>query len=255
MSGKRVLILGSSSISYDLDGPSTSDLLQDRLRALDPGEGWVVIPQLAQPGRAMAATVSRLADESQPAVVIISVAASPFTYEFVVNRIRRRWPRLYTGALAISQRLKAWAGGDAETEITTARSLIYRIPEWVAFATIGGETSIAVQHALANTTAALESLVRREQAAILVRLPVGGMRASPARAARYRARLAEFRAGIEEVCAQRHIPVVDPAAAIAEAGRKPGHGSDGIHLDVETRAFEAGRLAEAVLAASAGYKR
>lgn len=246
MKPRSVLILGSSNINYSRDGTPLDRLLEARLNA--SGGVWSVTAEIVGQGRSMARTMAVLAEQRQPDALVVALAASAFTYEFVVNRIRRRWPVVYRPALAFSQALKWVAGGDAD-ERTTSRSLIYRIPEAIALRVIGGETSIAVEHAIENTTLALEALSRLERTPLVVRLPVGGMRATGARAASYEARLSRFRSAVSQVCRARLIPVVDVAAELRSAGKSRGHGFDGIHLDHETRSFEAELLARAILAA------
>ena len=247
MKPRSVLILGSSNVNFSHDGRHLSGLVQGRLNAAGHVD-WTVWAEIAHPSRSMAKSAVRLADEHEADVVVVAIAAFPFTYEFVVNRVRRRWPVLYRPVLALSQTMKRVAGGESEPQ-TSPRSLIYRIPEAVALRLIGGETSITVEHAIENTTAALEALAQLEDTAVIVRLPVGGMRASRARAARYEERLSRFRSAISEVCRHRHMPVVDVAAELRFAGKSRGHGFDGIHLDHETRNFEAELLARAILAA------
>jgi hypothetical protein len=90
----------------------------------------------------MAADASALVSEHSPDFAILSFAASPFTYEFVVNRVRRRLPWLYRPAQVFSQKLKVIAGGVADEVPDTPRALVYRIPEAIALRLIGGETSI-----------------------------------------------------------------------------------------------------------------
>ncbi len=247
MGSRTVLILGSSNVNFSAGGRHLGGLVQDRLNAAGSRE-WTVRAEAAQPSRSMADTSVQLAREGKSDVVVVALAAYPFTYEFVSNRIKRRWPAIYSLALKISQKLKRAAGGESEPQITP-RSLIYRIPEAIGLAIVGGETSISVEHAIENTTAALEALARLEETVVLVRLPVGGMRASRKRAARYEERLTRFRGAISDLCLQRHMQVVDVAAGLRTAGRSRGHARDGIHLDHDTRSFEADQLATAILAA------
>jgi hypothetical protein len=85
----------------------------------------------------------------------------------------------------------------------------------------------------------------------IVRQPVGGMRATRARARRYEERLTRFRSEIGAVCARHRVPCVDVAARMRESAMRAGFGADGIHLNEATRRFEAELLSAAILDAAA----
>jgi hypothetical protein len=248
------LVLGGSNITLGANGPPLYKLLEEMLNAADAGE-WAVRTAMATPGRSMAQRALAAVREHSPDAVVLAIPAAQFTYEFVVNRIRRRWPWLYRPALIFSQRLKAAAGG-AGDENVGPRGLLYRVPEQVALRLIGGEPFVSVEHAIANATEAIEALAGLEDLALVVRQPVGGMRATRARARRYDERLQRFRSAISGVCDRHRITSVDVASRLREAGLRSGFGADGIHLDDATRRFEAGLLTAAILEAGglAGHR-
>ncbi len=246
---KTVLILGSSNMSFRSDGEATSQLLQSELSALDPG-GWLVRTADLAPGRRMAEEAALLCDQGGPDVALLSLNAQPSVYESVLIKVRRRWPRMLALVTAMEAFLRSRAGG--ESSDATLRSLLYRIPQAIGLALIGGETALAVEHHVENVASCLQRLAALEDTPILVRLPVGGARVTAARRRRYEQRLGRLKGGVIDACHRYRIAYVDIAARLAQSGRSAGHGADSIHLDVETRHFEARVLASEIVAISLG---
>jgi hypothetical protein len=244
-----LLILGSSNMTFRSDGSSTSQLLQTELSDLEH-RGWLVLNVDLAPGRRMAAKAAALCDENRPDVALLSLNAQPSVYESVLIKVGRRWPRALGLVTRIESFLRSTAGGKAYS--FSAMGLVYRSAQAIGLALIGGETALAVEHHVENVASCLQRLAALEDTPILVRLPVGGAQVTPARRRRYEQRLGRLKGGVIDACRRYRIPYVDVAARLAESGRTAGHGADRVHLDVETRRFEARVLASEIVAISLG---
>ncbi|HEY7269657.1 MAG TPA: hypothetical protein VH951_07505 [Dehalococcoidia bacterium] len=238
---KTLLVLGSSNVTFQSDGSSTTALLAKELDAIEP-HAWVIRGVDLAPGRKMADEAVASIDAHRPDVALLSLNAQPSVYESVLIKVRRRWPRLLAAASAVEAWLRPRGGASASVR---GRFLgwSYRAAQNAALATIGGETALAVEHNIENVSACLQRLAGREDTPLLVRLPVGGAPTSRARAARYDARLRRLKAGITEACGRHRIPYVDIAERLGEAGAKVLYGADNAHLAFETRRLEARELA------------
>ena len=249
MSAKTLLVMGGSNVSFESDGPSTSDLLAGELNRLQPGIWTVQTVDLA-PGRGMADEAAALLEQEPVDVALLSLSAQASVYESVLIKVRRRWPRLLPAISAVEAMLRR------DTANTRARSrpLIpwsYRVAQAVALGVIGGEPALEVEHHVENVGACLQRLAGREDTPILVRLPIGGAPAARARAHRYELRLRRLKAGIVVACERHHIPYVDIAELAARHSERVQHGFDNAHLGLETRRFEARQLASSVAAMAA----
>jgi hypothetical protein len=245
---RTLLILGSSNMTFRSDGSSTSRLLQNELSHLEH-RGWLVLNADLAPGRRMADRAASLCDENRPDVALLSLNAQPSVYESVLIKVGRRWPR----ALGLVTRIESFLRpGAAEASVLPSMGLVYRSAQAIGLALIGGETALAVEHHVENVASCLQRLAALEDTPILVRLPVGGARVTPARRRRYEQRLGRLKGGVIDACRRYRIPYVDIAARLAESGRTAGHGADKMHLDVDTRRFEARVLASEIVATSLG---
>ncbi len=238
-----LLILGTSNLTYSETTPQETllSMVQERLAA-STSRDWQVIMESLRPGRSMAESAEAFTREHQPDAVLLHLAAAPFAFEFVTNRVRRLWPRVYSLAVRLSQRLKLLAGGTADGQGTSSRRLIYVVPEWLALRVIGAEVSIPVEYVIENTRATIEALARFEDVAVLCRLPVGQRPAPAARAQRMEALLRQHNDSVASTCRQRNVDVIDVLPRFTEAGRRITYAPDGIHCDVRMREFEAGIL-------------
>jgi hypothetical protein len=216
-------------------------MLEERLPAFT-GQDWQVALEPVAAGRRMAERAADAVREHQPDAVLLHLAAAPFAFEFVTNRIRKRLPAAYDLALRLSRDLKALAGGVGDGQAASPRRLIYRAPEWLAFRLIGGEVSIPVEYAIENTCDAVRTLATLEDVAVLCRLPVGQQPAPRPRARRMGARLRLYNDAVAAACRRHSIAVLDLAPRFAEAGRRITYAPDGIHCDRRMREFEAGIL-------------
>jgi hypothetical protein len=242
-----LLILGSSNMTFRSDGSSTSQLLQTELSDLEH-RGWLVLNVDLAPGRRMAAKAAALCDENRPDVALLSLNAQPSVYESVLIKVGRRWPR----ALGLVTRIESFLRPTAAGKASGFSSMVYRSAQAIGLALIGGETALAVEHHVENVASCLQRLAALEDTPILVRLPVGGAQVTPARRRRYEQRLGRLKGGVIDACRRYRIPYVDVAARLAESRRTAGHGADNVHLDVETRRFEARVLASEIVAISLG---
>jgi hypothetical protein len=220
-------------------------LLRGELSARAPGE-WQCLGFEAPPARNMPASVAALLDEHSPAAVLIAFSASYFTYDFVIARVRRRWPRAYplfsrlTGGVKVASG-GGWAGGDS------LRGAIFKLPQAAAKAVIGAEPYIKLDHAIENARLALETAAGRPGLVIGCKLPTMNQDLSPEEYVRYKPRLSAFLDAILATCAQRGVFTYDIQQEMLAAGAQERRVDDGLHGDLATRTWEARFLAERFL--------
>jgi hypothetical protein len=231
-------------------GPSgvMSSLLRAELDTGAPACEWTCESVEIPPARDMPERVAAAVDEKKPAAVVMSFSASYFTYDFVIARVRRRWPRLYGLTQALTRELRdaaggGWSGGQS------VRGLLYRAPRWLGARLIGAEPFMKVEHAAANACAALSYLAAREEIVVVCKLPAMQVRVPAADLSRYRARLEQFKQAVAATCAGNGISTYELEDALRRAGRNLGIVADGIHADLPTRKFDAGLMAGQILAA------
>jgi hypothetical protein len=237
--------MGTSAISFRGDGESTAELLGGALARLQPGNWQVEAVDLLPVRRSVDEVATRLLRTRQPDVAILGISAQPIAYESVLVRIQRRWPWALATARAVDGALRR-AARDTTSQTSGARGLVYRVPRAAALSVLGGETAVSLDHAIENTERCISALARDETAPVIVRLPVGGARATPARRRRQESTLHAYSSAIIDTCRRHHISYVDVKARLSEAGG-PSHASDSVHLNHATRRLEAALLAQAVI--------
>lgn len=244
-----VLFLGLSSVALPNTGAegALTGLTRTCLEGRAPGVAWRCTGAPLGPSRRMARDALALVEVHQPDFVVLHLAASAFAYEFPIERVRRRWPAVYRPAKAISERLHQLARFSLP-DTAPPRRLIFGVPQWLALRTIGGDTAIPVEHAVANTRETIEALTQSEDIHLICRLPVGRAKASKARARRYQERIARHNSAIVDVCRQHRVPFLDLPRELEERGLRVQHQRDGLHMDDATERFEADLLAPQVVA-------
>lgn len=244
----KVLLLGSSAYTYHEGDPEEAGFpfLKREIARLRPDILWEVVLEPVNQGRSLPERALALARKHRPDVIVLNLASAAVAEEFVVNRIRRRWPRVYSASLKASQLLKGAAGNQAEGRVSP-RSLLYQFPEWIAFHLIGGDPAIPPEYAVANVSQALSNLSTLEEVTIIVRLGAGLTRGSKARRARYSRRRDMHKAAVLADCAKRHITAFDLFEVMASKGFTPGRAKDGIHLDTASHHFEMRHTVDLIL--------
>ncbi len=246
----RTLLLGPSTITFTEPGQSaaTPDLLRSRLPQLDPGgEHEIEVGRLFF-GDRMAEFASQRVREFHPECVVAVISTSSFEEDFIVNTIKRRWPRLYAIALEVSQRLKIAAGGGLDGS-TGVQGLLLRLPRSVAHHLIGAEPTYPFEAALAESKATVDALARFEDLSVAVVLaPI--CRSTPNRVAS--ARVHAFKAELAGHCRDHHVTFIERFDYCRRLAVTPAASADGIHAAQATREADATAIAELILEFAAG---
>jgi hypothetical protein len=244
-----VLLLGPSGILYveGRPGETMADHLGVALARRHPEIVWKCEPGLLYVSEGMVRRAVGLAEKSRPDAIALLLGAPAFADDFVVNRIRRLWPRAYPFALRISERLKALAGGGSEGA-RGVRGLIFRLPRWLALRLVGADPGIDVDTAIRCAIETIDALLRFEDTALACRLsfPVPFYHSERQE---HLNRVARFNSVVAAHCQSRRIPHYDLQATMEEIGDRPGFVGDGVHPDPRTQQFDMGLMAERVAGA------
>jgi hypothetical protein len=216
----KLLILGSSSISYSGDGQSQAAHIQDALAELDPSREWVCLPRHLFLSPSMTQRALALVDDEKPDAVFLHMDGAQIMTDAVVFSLRRRWPSLFPLAMTIAQRMKRAAGGD---EGASPRRWLFRWPRRLAVLILGTAPDVTVEDGIRLTSETIGELVRREGPDLLCGLPVSWE-------STYDASIATYRSSLISICRQHRIPtyetnagfVWDPGIAAPDGT----HGSD-----------------------------
>ncbi len=239
----KVLLLGPSGILIVEGYPSETmaQHLGEALARAVPEAEWQCIPGLLFVAEGMAKRSSTLVERHRPDAIALLLGAPPFADDFVVNRIRRLWPRAYPLALRLSQAIKIAAGGGSEGS-GGPRGLIFRLPRLLGLRLIGAEPGLSVDSAVRCATETIDALVRFEDAPLACRLsfPVPFYRDTLAEHLR---RVECFNRAIAAHCRERRVPYYALQDAMEAIGERPTSISDGVHPDRRTQQFDMGLMA------------
>ena len=160
---RTVMLLGSSGMTWTDTGPSGTlpKLLEAELSRRVPGVVWLCDGVEIPPARNMAARVRAEVESHRPAVVVLGPSGSYYTYDSVIARVRRRWPRLFGLSKSLGEGLKAASGSGIQGS-SSPRGLLFRAPQALAARVIGAEPYMKVEHAIANAREALEYAAAQE---------------------------------------------------------------------------------------------
>jgi hypothetical protein len=248
---RRVLLLGSSSVTYGESGERTTlhQLTQTNLRRDTHNDDWTCLSELLFYSPAMASRAQKMVEKNGPGVAVLYLQKSQFTNEKVVYRIRERWPRLYDRAYALADWWKKKIAGGHGYGAPGPRGWLFRVPLFVAERVIGTAPSVRMEDALTYTRETIDALLRNEDVVVLVKMPKET--SSTPKTERQLARAERFRAGVREHCAARHVAVFLSEDSRPTARRRwlRVTGSDGIHATIERRGEQAGDLATEIVAA------
>lgn len=235
----RVVVAGHSNLMHSPEGPEMSSiaLLHATLTRLAPSAEWECLPAYVPMLRPMAASIEEAIHEARPDAAVLTLTGTAFAQEYVLNKLRRRWRRLYRPMLHSARWLKDAAR--ATDPVFTPRRLLFRLPEALAFRIIGGEPYMRLDRAIEIAKDAIETLVRHEDVVTVVRLPGVSFAIPPGRRKAYGAKVQVFNAAVTEVCRRRHVDYFNIVEELERAGRKPGVSQDLTHFDAQTRQFEA----------------
>jgi len=245
---RTVLLLGSSGMVYTDTGSDGSlpNLLAAELTQRTPSATWIGCAVEIPPARDMASRVAEAVQKHRPDAVVLATSASYVTYDYIVARVRRRWPRLFGAVRALSSGLKALSGPGFEGS-STARGWLFRAPRWFALQVVGEEPYMRVAHAGSNVRAALDYLADQAGLVTICKLPTMSAEVSQRKERVYQERLREFQSAMRETCEERGIPFYELREAMAADGKQEERVSDGLHSSLATRRWDAAFMAELIL--------
>jgi hypothetical protein len=245
MTGYRILALGTSEVTHRSPDGSASfvDLYLEALQRLAPETQWGLESLLVYPSPSMAARVRVTVERYQPAVLLWMLGANTFSEATVMFSIRRRHPRLYPIASRLIAYGKSAAGGGAEGS-ASLRGILFRLPRALARVVFGTATMLDREVAFDATRETLK-LLHEFQLPVVCRLAEGSVQQSDQAAAA----MANATAYNDEVISLAHGLVFKTFDARAELGDAYGRESSGLHYDLPTREYTAGRAAALTLEA------
>jgi hypothetical protein len=250
---KSVLMLGHSSVSYAETGPgdSVNDRMAAELRRLHPELDWQCHAGLLYMAPEMTAYVGRrLEREGNPDVVVLMLGEMHFTRDYVVYRVRERWPRLYRASVAIAQTLTSWGGGGPAGS-PSPRGWLFRVPRRLATKFIGTAPDVRVEQAIELTKRTIDTILRREgtQVVFFFSNQVFPPNIDGAEAGRRRQL---YIREVSAYCRQRSVLTVNPPDVFQREGISLELGADGWHEDAAGRQAVAALYARAVAQAVSG---
>jgi hypothetical protein len=249
-----VLILGHSSMTFAEfpDGQSLLDRTAAELARLRPDVAWRCESELLYISSGMAGYVLRRIDGKIPDIAVMRVAEMHFLHDYVVYRIRRRWPAMYRTAIRVSETLVNLAGG-GPSGTPSMRGWIFRVPRWIGAKLIGVAPEVEVDDAVAYTTQTLGVLLRKESTHVVLVSSSNSMTPNiPASEAERRR--SYYMGEIRRYCREHTVLVLDPGAVAAGLDTRIRLGPDRWHEDIEGRDLQARMYAQAIVQALEGRR-
>jgi hypothetical protein len=252
MQNRKILMLGSSGITWTDRGPSGTlpNLVIAELSRRRPEVGWSSVAVEIPPAREMPERVAAAVQAHAPDVAVFAPASSYFTYDSVSARVRRKWPWLFRPSRSVADGLRGASGGGMQGG-ASARGWLFRAPRLAADRLIGAEPYMKVEHAIANVLGAIAVLTARPGLAIVCKLPRISTDLPPEKLAIYKARLDEFLDALKQRCDEDGISYYSIADAAWAAGGEPERVGDGLHASLATRTADADFMAGLILEALA----
>jgi hypothetical protein len=252
MQTRKILMLGSSGVTWTDTDPSGTlpNLVIAELARSSPDFAWTAVAVEIPPSREMPERVAAAVRAHTPDVVVFAAASSYFTYDSVSARVRHKWPWLFRPSRSVADGLRGASGGGIQGG-GSARGWLFRAPRLVAERLIGAEPYMKVEHATANTLAALTVLEEQPGLAWVCKLPVMSTDLPQEKLAVYKARLDPFLDAIKQACDRCSIAYYTIDDAARAAGAEPERVADGLHASLATRIAEAGFMAALILEALA----
>ncbi len=250
-----ILIFGASNVLYSDAGPEASlfALVKQELEAKRPDIEWDLVSGEIPPARNMPARTLDLVREHGATAAYYMPSSTYFAYDFVIARVRRRYPWAQGLVARFGEGLKEAAGGEYEGA-DGVRGQIFRVPRRLAEAVIGAEPYISTDHAIDNTVATIQRLAKVEGFFLVAREPFTRIRTNPAKLERYLARIAVYASALRQACERHGFDCYSLPEYMAGYGREPLYVGDQIHMTFETRRFEAKAAAERlVVGVATGY--
>jgi hypothetical protein len=244
-----VLVFGASNVLYSDAGPENSlfALIEKELRSHARDVEWKLVAAEIPPARNMAERTLAAVHEHGATAAYYMPSSTYFAYDFVIARVRRRYPWAAGLVSTLGGGIKGAAGGEFEGA-AGARGLLFRLPRRVADALIGAEPHIRTEHAIENTVTTMRRLAAIEGFYLVAREPFTRIRTSPKKLEKYLERIARYRAALRDACDTAGFACYSLPDYMARHGLEPLYVADQVHMTLETRRFEARAAAEHLLA-------
>lgn len=244
-----VLVFGASNVLFSDAGPDASlfAFIKQELESKAPRVDWELLAAEIPPARNMAARTMELVTRHGAMVAYYMPSSTYFAYDFVVARVRRRYPWAQGFVAKFGGGLKEAAGGQFEGA-EGLRGQLFRIPRRFAEAVIGAEPYIRTEHAIDNTVTTIQRLAEIEGFSLVAREPFTRIRTDPAKLEKYLQRIGQYAAALREACESHGFRCYSLPAYMAQYGLEPLYVADQVHMTLETRRYEAKAAAEHLLA-------
>lgn len=242
----KVLAMGASTFFFSETTPeeTTLNLTKACVEALRPDIEWEFAGASLYLGPGMPSRVAKVVGQEKPDLVMLRPPSVQLVQDFVVHRIRERWPGLYNRSVWFSEILNRLAGGGpAGTE--GPRGWIFRVPRWFMVKLIGVAPALRVEEAIEVVRETLEGLARLEDVQVVYVLPGTTMEPNIP-AAEARRRRDRFATGVGAICKEKGMLLVNPEEEYRLRGIVRGKAIDGWHPGVDDRRIDGDILGEYV---------
>lgn len=235
MRNVKVLAMGASTFFFSETTPeeTTLNLVKGRVQQLRPDIAWEFSGTTLYLAPGMAARVEKVVTAERPDLVLLRPPSVQLVQDFVVHRIRERWPGLYNRSVWLSEILNRWAGG-GPAGAEGPRGWIFRVPRWLMLKLVGVAPALRVEEAIEVVHQSLDVLSRMEDVQVIYVLP-GTTMVPNIPAAEARRRRDAFAAGVGAICAEKGFLLVNPEAEYERLGIVRGRPIDGWHPGVDDR--------------------
>ena len=245
-----VLIVGPSSVPYSESGEDgrLANLLLGELRQLQPRIDWTTAGVQIFQGTEMRERVADAVAQHGPDLVILRAASYHLTHEYVLWKVRDRWPALYPAAKFIDARLKQLAGGPRD-RANTPRPWVYAVPRWLAAKTIGTSIGRSPEECARNITDTLDYLLAREELFLYLWPSTSATFPKKRDNPQHERNVELLWRDVLDYANRRHIPRFNSADIRAAMGIEKSKSVDGIHASLGYRTYQARYLATKILEA------
>jgi hypothetical protein len=247
---RRILLLGSSEITFDDYGssPSFTQLLNVQLAESNESR-WEVTPHIIYQRSNMPDRCLHLAERESPDLVVLWLGGNVFSEETVSFAVYNRSPRLHRYFDRLARALRG--SGAARIEDTGGpRRVALLALRRASRAIIGQKPFIDPEEALAATIQSLDIL--RPRWRLLCRLPFRDSCRQPDQEESSRQRVESYNAAVIQACRERQITCISPSDEIEAAGARYAMAADKLHADLPSRRRNAVIAARYIKAAVSG---
>lgn len=243
-----VLVFGASNVLYSDAGPDASlfAFIKKELETARPDVAWELVAGEVPPARNMAVRTMELVERHGVTAAYYMPSSTYFAYDFVIARVRRRYPWARGFVAKLGSGLKEAAGGQFEGA-GGFRGQLFRIPRRIAEAVVGAEPYIRTDRAIENTVTTIQRLAEIEGFVFVAREPFTRIRTDPAKLEKYLQRIGLYAAALREECGSHGFHSYSLPDYMAAYGVEPLYVGDQVHMTLETRRYEAKAAAEHLL--------